>query len=65
MAFSDFPVVFTNPNMDEMICENIPINDDLLVEGNEEFGVVLSANDPIVDIVGGAETVQIIDDDST
>ena len=65
MAISDFPLIFTNANMNQQMCANIPINDDLLVEGNEKFGVVLTTDDPIVDIVRGAETVQIIDDDGT
>ena len=42
---------------------NIPINNDILVEGNENFIVFLSSNDPRADISGSPASVTIIDDD--
>ena len=59
-------VVFNAGNTNDMICVEIPIVDDSLCEGNEQFQVSLENNDPAnVNLAPGRATgtVTIIDDD--
>ena len=60
------PVVFNAGNIDDMMCVQIPIVDDTLCEGNEQFQVSLQNNDPAnVNLAPGRATgtVTIIDND--
>ena len=59
------PVVFNAGNIDDMMCVQIPIVDDTLCEGNEQFQVSLQNNDPNVNLAPGRATgtVTIIDND--
>ena len=60
------PVVFNAGNINDMLCIEIPIVDDDLCEGNEQFQVSLQNNDPDVNLAPGRATgtVTIIDNDS-
>ena len=44
-------------------CANITINDDDVLEDLEEFTVVLTEEDPTVDVDRDQATVQIVDND--
>ena len=54
---------YTNDNMDQMFCVNIPINDDLLCEGNETFFASLTAGQNAALSTPSQATVTIIDND--
>ena len=58
---------FNVGSVDDMMCVQIPISDDTLCEGDEQFQVNLVNNNPaIVNLAPGRQsgTVTIIDDDS-
>ena len=57
------PLTFTSQNSDQMLCVDIPINDDLLCEGLENFFANLVTNDPDVNIVSPPLSLNIIDND--
>ena len=60
------PVVFDAGSINDMMCVEIPIIDDNLCEGNEQFQVSLQNNDPTnVNLAPGRATgtVSIIDND--
>lgn len=60
-------LIFNGGNIDQMMCVQIPINDDTLCEGNEQFQVSLENIDPAnVNLAPGRQSgmVAIIDDDS-
>ena len=56
-------VVFNAGNMDNMLCVNIPIIDDLLCEGIETFGASLTAGQNTGLATPAVATVTITDND--
>ena len=56
-------LTFDSGNQDDMLCVDIPINNDTLCEADEMFNVTLSTLDPAVTLDPTAGTVTIIDDD--
>ena len=44
-------------------CVDIPVEDDIAVENPENFTVVLSGGDPVIDFMPSTSTVTIIDND--
>ena len=56
---------FNVANINNMLCVNVPIQNDLLCEGDEMFSVFLTENDPNAVLGLASGSVTIIDDDST
>ena len=56
-------LVYTNANMDQMLCVNIPINDDFLCEGNETFFASLTPGQNAALSTPSQATVTITDND--
>ena len=54
---------YTNTNMDQMLCVDIPIVEDLLCEGNETFFASLTADQNAVVSPPSQATVTITDND--
>ena len=55
---------FNVANINNMLCIDVPIQNDLLCEGNEMFSVILTENDPNAVLGQAAGSVTIMDDDS-
>ena len=51
------------PDITRLACAIVEIQDDDILESSEDFFVVLSSNDPGVDVVPSTATVLIVDDD--
>ena len=56
-------VVITDPVLGSTYCAPITINDDLLVEGDEMFQVILTTSDNAIDLATTEAQVTIVDDD--
>ena len=56
-------LVYNGGNMDQMMCVNIPIMDDLLCEGTETFSASLTAGQNAALITPSQATVTIDDND--
>ena len=56
-------LVYNAGNMDQMMCVNIPIMDDLLCEGTETFSASLTAGQNAALITPSQATVTIDDND--
>ena len=63
---ADFSAVSADLTFDESTskaCVDIPVEDDIAVENPENFTVVLSGGDPVIDFIPSTSTVTIIDND--
>ena len=61
-TFTETDLTFTPDN--SRMCVNIPVTKDTVVEGNENFTVTVTSNDPTVQIGPNSNsTVTIVDDD--
>ena len=56
-------LTFNSGNQDNMLCVDVPINDDNLCEADEMFSVSLTTVDPAVTLDPDSGTVTIVDDD--
>ena len=63
MDFQPLAIELTFSALDRILCANITILDDEILENNETFTVQLSSNDPDAIVAVPQSTVTIIDDD--
>ena len=58
-------LVYSMGNLDQLLCANIPVVDDLLCEGTETFSVLLTAGQNAALSTPSLATVTITDNDGT